>query len=265
MQTAAPFITGFSIQTGKRQPFPFNIPAVQFAGNVAISSPITLFIGDNGCGKSTLLETLALNLRLPLIGGAIDASSFEAATLLQPYLEINWHQKTGRGFFFRAEDFSHFIYGVERTQAGINDFFSDMRNEVKSDVIEQMSGRMNYSLREMKRSYGENMQAFSHGEAYLKILTTRINGKGIYFLDEPEAALSPARQLALLSIILEAVKSYGAQFMIATHSPIIMGLPGALLYEIKEDGMHQTSYTDTEHYSLTYSFLQNPEQFLRWL
>ncbi len=264
MQTA-PFITRFSIQAHRTHPFPYNIPAVRFANRVAINSPITLFIGDNGCGKSTLLETLALQLRLPLIGGAIDANSFEAATLLQPHLQISWKQQTGSGFFFRAEDFSHFIYGVERSGADINAFFSDMKDELMPGVIEQMSAGMNYSLRNMKRNYGENMQAFSHGEAYLKILTTRIKGKGIYFLDEPEAALSPARQLALLSIIIEAVKKFGAQFMIATHSPIIMGLPGALLYEIKEDGMHETAYTDTEHYSLTYSFLQNPEQFLRWL
>lgn len=262
---AAPVVAAFSIQPAKMHPFPYNIPAVQFAGAVIINSPITLFIGDNGCGKSTLLETLAMNLHLPLIGGAIDANSFEAAILLQLYLKISWHQKNSRGFFFRAEDFSHFIYGVERTQSGINDFFSNMRNDVKFEIIEQMSAGMNYILRDMKRNDGENMQAFSHGEAYLKILITRIDGKSIYFLDEPEAALSPARQLALLSIILEAVKKYGAQFMIATHSPIIMGLPNALLYEIKEDGMHQTAYTETEHYSLTYSFLQNPEQFVRWL
>ncbi len=109
------------------------------------------------------------------------------------------------------------------------------------------------------------MNAFSHGEAYLKILETRINGKGIYILDEPEAALSPSRQLALISLIMDMTKNHKCQFIIATHSFIIMGFPGALLYEIKEEGFNKTDFRDTEHYIITRSFLENPEQFLRYL
>lgn len=99
-------------------------------------------------------------------------------------------------------------------------------------IIDKMSESMNWSLRQMRKDYGENMQAFSHGEAYLKILQTRIMNKGVFLLDEPEAALSPLKQLSLIAFILEVLKSKNAQFIIATHSPILMGIPGAMLYEI---------------------------------
>lgn len=124
---------------------------------------------------------------------------------------------------------------------------------------------MNYSLREMRKNYGDNMQAYSHGEAYLKILQTRILNKGIYLLDEPEAALSPLKQLSLIAFILEVLKTRNAQFIIATHSPILMGIPDATLYEIQEDNMQQVKYKETDHYRITKAFLDNPETYLRHL
>ncbi len=117
----------------------------------------------------------------------------------------------------------------------------------------------------MRKDYGENMQAFSHGEAYLKILQTRIGDKGIYLLDEPEAALSPLKQLSLMSYILEVLKDKNAQFIIATHSPILMGIPGASLYEIQETEMKLTPFKETDHFRITKGFLDNPEQYLRYL
>ena len=124
---------------------------------------------------------------------------------------------------------------------------------------------MNFSLYDMRKKYGENMQAFSHGEAYLKILQTRIGDKGIFLLDEPEAALSPLKQLSLIFLILEIIKSNNAQFIIATHSPVLMGIPGASLYEIQEDSMKIVDYKDTDHYRITKTFLDNPEHYLRHL
>ena len=124
---------------------------------------------------------------------------------------------------------------------------------------------MNYKLHQMRKNYGENMQAFSHGEAYLKILQTRIGDKIIYILDEPEAVLSPLKQLSLMSFILEVLKNKNSQFIIATHAPILMGLPGATLYEIQENSMQQVSYTETDHYRITKTFLDNPEYYLRHL
>lgn len=261
-----PFLKSFSIKTAKRNPFPFNITAVQFAENVPLDNRVTIFIGDNGCGKSTLLETIALKLNLPLIGGFIKSDAgFEAARLLQPFIKIEYQRQTSKGFFFRAEDFSDFVNSVENEHRKIAEDLRELKEAVDDSIIKEMSENMNYSLRRMRKDYGENMQAFSHGEAYLRILQTRIGDKGIYILDEPEAALSPLKQLSLIFFIAEVLKSRNTQFIISTHSPILMGIPGAMIYEINEDGMNRVSYEETEHYRITRTFLNNPDSYLREL
>jgi predicted ATPase len=261
-----PFIKSFSIVADKQNPFPFNIPAVKFARQIHLDTAVTIFVGDNGSGKSTLLESIGYFINIPLIGGFIGPSAgFEAARLLKPYLKIEWAKETSKGFFFRAEDFSAFINSVERENNKIARDLSELRGEVDDSIIEKLNDSMNYSLREMRKNYGENMQAFSHGEAYLKILETRILNKGICLLDEPEAALSPLKQLSLIAFILEVLKNKNAQFIIATHSPILMGIPGATLYEIQDDNMQPVKFEETDHYRITKSFLDNPESYLRHL
>lgn len=259
-----PFIRSFTINTEKKHPFPFNIPAVKFARDIELDARVTIFVGDNGCGKSTLLESIALSLNLPLIGGFIgNHPGFDAARLIDPFLNITWKRQVKKGFFFRAEDFSDFINGVEKEKNKIYDTLRDLKGQVDDSIIEQMSQSMNYTLFEMRRQYGDDMQAYSHGEAYLKILQTRIADKGVYLLDEPEAALSPLKQLSLMAFILEVLRSDNAQFIIATHSPILMGMPDCTLYEVQEDGLQQVSYKDTDHYRITKTFLDNPQHYLR--
>ncbi len=259
-----PFLKSFSINTEKENPFPFNIPAVKFAKQIQFNSKVTIFIGDNGCGKSTLLESIALKLNLPLIGGFIkEHPGFEAARLLQHYVEIEWKRETKKGFFFRAEDFSDFINSTENERKKIAGDLSELKGVVDDYIIKQMSENMNYSLYRMRKDYGENMQAFSHGEAYLKILQIRIGDKGIYLLDEPEAALSPLKQLSLIFFILEVLKNRNTQFIISTHSPILMGIPQATIYEITEDSMKQVNYKETDHYRITKTFLDDPDVYFR--
>lgn len=261
-----PYLKSFSINAGKEHPFPFNIPAVKFARNIELDPAVTIMVGDNGSGKSTLLESIALHMDIPLIGGHIKTHpGFEAARLLLPWLDITTGRRTSKGFFFRAEDFSDFINSVELHNTRISQDLRSLDGEVDDAVIEKMKDSMNYALQNMRRQYGENMQAFSHGEAYLKIIQTRISDQGIYLLDEPEAALSPLKQLSLISFIMEALKSNNSQFIIATHSPILMGIPNALLYEIQEDGMQPVEYKETEHYRITHTFLNHPEVYLRHL
>jgi len=261
-----PFLRSFHINSGKTHPFPFNIPAVKFAKEISIENEITIFVGDNGCGKSTVLESIALRCNLPLIGGFISNSpGFEAARLLQPFVELEWQRQTKKGFFFRAEDFSDFINGVEKDKMKIDLDLYDLKGQVDDAIISRMTESMNYSLYEMRKQYGDNMQAYSHGEAYLKILQMRIGDKGIYLLDEPEAALSPLKQLSLMSLILEVLKGKNAQFILATHSPILMGLPGAALYQVTEEGMEQVDFKDTDHYRITKTFLDDPGYYLRHL
>jgi predicted ATPase len=261
------FIQSFSIQAGKQHPFPFNIPAVRFAKGIELGDQVTIFVGDNGCGKSTLLESIAYSIDIPLIGGRIGGASpsFEAAKAIKPYLEINWKRETHKGFFFRAEDFSHFIDHVDREREKIAMELIDLKGKVDDSVIEQMRENMNYALTRMRKDYGMDVQALSHGEAYLTILQTRVGDKGIFLLDEPEAALSPLKQLSLIAFILEVLKGAKAQFIIATHSPILLGIPDAVLYEIREEGMERVQYTETDHYRITKRFLVDPESYLRHL
>jgi predicted ATPase len=144
------FIKSFSINTDRQQPFPFNIPAVRFARNVQLDEKVTIFVGDNGCGKSTLLESIAYQLDVPLIGGRIEESdSFAAVKLLKPSLEIEWKRETGKGFFFRAEDFSAFINGLDREKAKIMMSLHELKGQVDESVIEKMSDSMRFYLREM--------------------------------------------------------------------------------------------------------------------
>lgn len=261
-----PFIKSFSINSKKRTPFPYNIPAVIFAKEIELNKRVTVFVGDNGCGKSTLLETLALSINLPLIGGYInDNAGFEAAAILKPLLKIEWGRQSSKGFFFRAEDFSDFVNSVDNERKKIDQDLSDLKGQVDDSIIRQMNDSMNYRLSTMRKDYGENMQAFSHGEAYLKIFEARIDKKGIFLLDEPEAALSPLKQLALMFLIMESVKKENTQFILATHSPIMMGIPGATIYEIKEDGMKKVEFEETDHYRITKTFLNNPDYYLRHL
>lgn len=261
-----PFIKSISILPNSKLPFPFGIPAVRLAKKINLDNPVTIFVGDNGCGKSTILESIAYHLNLPLIGGFIEnRSGFEAARLIEPFLDVEWKRETKKGFFFRAEDFSDFINSVQNEENKIFDQLRDLKGIVDDAIIQQMTESANSKLRFMRKEYGDNMQAYSHGEAYLKILQTRISGKGIYLLDEPEAALSPLKQLSLLSFILTALKNGDSQFIIATHSPIIMGVPVANLYQIQEDSLEQVKFRETEHYSITRNFLENPDYFLRYL
>lgn len=261
-----PFIKSFSINANRTSPFPYNISAVKCAKHITLSEHVTIFVGDNGCGKSTLLETLGLYLNLPLIGGFINSNAgFEAAHKLKPFLEIEWRRERSLGFFFRAEDFSDFINSVERNRDKLYASYSELSGQVDDAIIEKMIQSENYALREMRKTYGTDMQAFSHGEAYLAIMQARVKNKGIFILDEPEAALSPLKQLSLISFILETLKSNNAQFIISTHSPILMGIPGALIYQILDDSMQQVKYEETDHYNITRNFLSNREYYLRHL
>lgn len=115
-----PFLQSFSVNTAKQHSFPYNIAAVKFANNLQLETPVTILAGDNGCGKSTLLEGQAYTLRLPLIGGQIkENAGYEAAAILYPFFKLEWRRETHQGFFFRAEDFSDFILGVDREKGNI--------------------------------------------------------------------------------------------------------------------------------------------------
>jgi len=223
-----PYIKSLNINTTKTNPFPYNISAVKFAKDLDLSNKITFFIGDNGSGKSTLLETIAFRLQMPHMDGSdYSKKSFAAAMKLSGELELKFNIDKPRGFFFRAEDFGDLLNSVNRRDIELHRSVKSLEGEVPEQ--------------------------------------DKVKTPGIYLLDEPEAALSPAKQLSLIYQIIGHLKNNMSQFIIATHSPMIMAIPNATIYEITEDGMEKTALEDTDHYQITKGFLNNPERFLRHL
>jgi len=259
-----PYLKSLNISASKQNPFPYNVSAIKFAKQLDLSNKITFIIGDNGTGKSTLLETIAFRLQLPHMDGSeYSKSAFNAATKLSADLELEFNISRTRGFFFRAEDFGDYLNSINR--ADLHSYLNSLEGEVPEAIINEMKESSNAQISHMRKNYGQELTSFSHGEAYLKIIQDKVTTPGIYLLDEPEAALSPARQLALIFQIVEHLRSNQSQFIIATHSPIIMSIPNAIIYEVSEDGMNKTALEDTEHYRITKGFLNNPEMYLRHL
>lgn len=261
------FLTSLTLE-GESLPddYPFTVPCIQALSTLAFDSPVTIFVGENGSGKSTLLEAIACGMKCPAIGLS-DLSRdpmLEDARRLAKQLRLSRSSHPKVKLFFRAEDAIGF---TRRMTENIREL-----DELKTEFSESLSGygrALAVGAMERQKAgiisrYGENPDALSHGEWFVNILRERIHSKGLYLLDEPETPLSPIHQLSLLSIIKEAV-SLGAQFLIATHSPIIMACEGATIYNLDNTAITKTAWEDVEHVSLMRAFLADPSSFLRHL
>jgi predicted ATPase len=258
------YLSSIHVNTDREHPYPYDVPAVKFAKNIDVSNQITFIIGENGSGKSTLLEALACRLQLPHMDGAgYGKKCFDAAKKIVPYLELNWNIERSVGFFFRAEDFGDYLNSVHRNDIDLHNQMGDLGDDVPEPILQQMKDSANDQLHRVRKNYGQELDTFSHGEAYMHIMNEMVNRRGIYLLDEPEASLSPAKQLAFIYFIQNHLKNYNSQFIIATHSPMLMAFPGATIYEITNDEMKKTALEDTDHYTITKSFLNNPDSYLR--
>lgn len=212
------------------------LPILKNLDSLEIRKNVTFFVGENGSGKSTLLEAMAVCYGFNAEGGSKNFcfSSKETHSNLHHYLTlVKGIKRPQDGFFLRAESFYNVATEVDRL-----------------DVVGSYGGK--------------SLHNQSHGESFISLVIDRFRGNGIYILDEPEAALSPSRQLTLLSRMNQLVKK-GSQFIIATHSPILMAYPDADIYSLDDSGMKLTPYLETEHYRLTKNFLDNPEQYLKYL
>ena len=239
--------------------FPFSVPAVRALGTLDLRAPVTFFVGENGSGKSTLLEGIAAAAGLPTVGShdLDDDRTLDAQRTLGRALRLAWRTRARRGFFLRAEDFFGYLRGRARLDARI-----EREMAYRPDAIDEADGRHVDEV--AARRYLKARDARSHGESFLDLFERQLDGSGLYLLDEPETPLSPRRQLALLALMLDAVRGR-AQFVVATHSPILLAFPGARIYSFDEAPVREVAYDALEHVTLTRDFLAAPERFLRHL
>ncbi|MEO5964657.1 MAG: AAA family ATPase [Candidatus Limnocylindrales bacterium] len=249
--------------------FPFDLPAVRTFPGLRFEAPVTMLVGENGSGKSTLLEALAIAAKSITAGSTevADDATLDGVRTLAGALTLSWTTRTHRGFFLRAEDFFGFAKRMatlrRELEAGLEAV--DVEYADRPGLAHDLA-RTPYlrELGELERRYGDGLDAQSHGESFLRFFQARLVPGGTYFLDEPEAPLSPARQLAFLSLLREMVEA-DCQAVIATHSPILLAFPGAAIWSFDATPIARVAYDDLEHVRLTRDFLANPEAFLRHL
>jgi predicted ATPase len=226
--------------------YPFSLPAVRGLHRLRLHPSVTYFVGENGSGKSTLLEAVAVSLGFNAEGGALrelDFSTRASHSELHAFVE----PRPGNlryGFFLRAESLFNLATEIERVDR------EGWAAALPKRTIDYFGGR---SLHEQ-----------SHGESFLALFQNKLHGGMLVLMDEPEAALSPIRQMSFLTLLHRHVRS-GAQFVIATHSPIVLAYPDAWIYQFDEEGVRRTEYEETEHYRVYRDFLQNRELSLRVL
>ncbi len=213
--------------------YPFNIPVVKNFESITLKSPVTFFVGENGIGKSTFIEAIAVSLGLNPEGGSqhFNFKTRETHSSLSDFLHVQTFNKPSTKFFLRAESFYNVASEVVR--------------------IEEESHSGLYD------AYGGNPHECSHGESFIKLVQNRFFPNGLYILDEPEAALSPQRQMSLLCLINDLVEK-GSQFIIATHSPILISYRKGVILDLDND-FKETAYQDTEIYHLYKMYLDDPD------
>ncbi len=250
----------------KSEQFPWTLPIVKNFEEIQFTKPVTFFVGENGSGKSTILEAIAAALKVPIAGSKRleEDPSLAAALDLADYFSIKHTDKTHHGLLARAEDFIGFVRNIKAEIEALDEEIREVKETFTGGDINLTLAAIQGEKESLISRYGTDMEAMSHGEGFLKLFNARITGKGIYLIDEPEAALSPLRQLSLISLILDKIQR-GSQFIIATHSPIMMAMPESEVLYFAEDKITPLDYKETDHYKITTSYLQNPEVYLKEL
>ncbi len=255
-------------ESGSHQ-FPFSVPVIRELSVLAFPTPVTFFVGENGSGKSTLMEGIAAAAGLPVAGSADVATdaTLDAQRQLGRALKLIWNRRTHRGFFLRAEDFFGFTKRLSTMRAELLQRVADLEVEYadRSAWSKGLAmGPAHASLADMERRYGVDLDANSHGQSFLKLFQSRFVPGGLYLLDEPEAPLIPQSQLALM-LMMQDMLAEDTQFIIATHSPILLAFPGATIYSFDRTPAQVVPYAELEHVELTRDFLNAPERYLRAL
>ncbi|GAB6257937.1 MULTISPECIES: AAA family ATPase [Peribacillus] len=224
--------------------FPLDLPVIKHLQEVAFHPSVTYVIGENGMGKSTLLEGIAIAYGFNPEGGTLNFnfSNYDSHSNLDEYLRLKKGvYKPKDHFFFRAETFYNLATNIEEL---------DRESSFGSKIIDSFGGK--------------SLHQQSHGESFFSAFVERFQGDGLYILDEPEAALSPLRQISMLARINELVQQ-GSQFIISTHSPIIMAYPDAKILQISDEGMSEVTLEESNHYLLMKQFFEDKDRLLHHL
>ncbi len=258
------------IPEGLTERFPFSVPAIKNLAMLEFTTPVTFLVGENGSGKSTFMEAVA-NAAGSIAAGSSDLDAdktLDSTRALSKSLKLVWSKKTRKGFFLRAEDYfgyakrlTHIREDLEEDLRNIEEEYKDRSAYARSLARMPLVGE----LHALKEQYKGDLDERSHGESFFTFFKARFVPDGLYLLDEPEAPLSPLRQLGFLSLLKEMVEQHRAQFIIATHSPILMAFPGAVILSFDKTPIQPVAYDDLEHVSLTRDFLNNPDSYLRHL
>ncbi len=218
--------------------YPYCLSAIKDLSRIEFHPKVTYIVGENGTGKSTILEAIAIAYGFNPEGGTRNFNFSTNDTHSDLYKNLKLVRGVKRpydGFFLRAESFYNVATNIDEI----------------------------YEIDDLDPYGGVSLHSQSHGESFLSVIRNRFSGSGLYILDEPEAALSPSRQMSMLVIMHELIQK-NSQFIIATHSPIIMSYPDSIIYELS-DGIKEVMYKDTEHYKITRNFLDKPEKMLKIL
>ena len=249
--------------------FPFDVPVVRTLETLELSPGVTFFVGENGSGKSTLLEAIALAAELPTVGSdeTRDDATLAAQRALAKHLTMSWTSRSKRGFFLRAEDFFGYAKRLSRLKMEMRERIAEVEREYdgRSDYAKGLAmGPAYASLDAIDGQYGGDLDGRSHGQSFLTLFQARFVPGGLHLLDEPEAPLSPQSQLALMALMHDMLAREG-QFVIATHSPILLAFPGATIYSFDRNPPERVAFEEIEHVNLTRAFLNDPDSFLRRL
>jgi predicted ATPase len=249
--------------------FPYQLEIFQGFEKIEFNAPVTFFVGENGSGKSTLMEALACAAGSITVGSESVKTdpTLEAVRRFSQLLQLSWSKRTHRGFFLRAEDFFGYARKMSQVRAELEEDLHTVDREYQGRSAMAVSLAklpMAHELYDMKQKYDGDLEAHSHGESFLSLFQSRFVPNGFYLLDEPEAPLSPFRQLAFLSLLKSMIQEE-SQFIIATHSPILMAFPGAAIYSFDDGHIHPVAYEELEHVRLTRDFLNDPQAFLNHL
>ncbi len=249
--------------------YPGSVPFVQARADLELTTPVTFLVGENGSGKSTWMESVAYAAQM-IVAGSDDVATDDTLAHVRSLghaLRLTWGKRTHKGFFLRAEDYFGFVRRLANLRAGLQRDLDETETEFKdkSDWARGLAtGHQKAQIRETFERYGGHLDARSHGESFLTFFNARFVPGGLYMLDEPEAALSPLRQLSLLRLIREKIEQ-DAQFIIATHSPILLAVPGATILNFDVSPPAPIAWDETEHVRLTRDFLTRPHAFLKHL